>query len=60
MTIEEAIQYLENDLASDTGYLCQQTRDAIRLGIEALKAVKKIRSVGFWSADGSLPEETKK
>ncbi len=33
--------------------------NADMLSIEALKAVKSIRVNGYWSANGSLPGETK-
>ena len=59
MEIDEAIK-LQNELVKllpEVGF--NKYIASAKLGIEALKAVKKIRRDGYWSANGSLPGETK-
>ncbi len=46
MTIDKAIEILELRVASPFVRANQDTKDAIKLGIEALKAVKKFQSMG--------------
>jgi hypothetical protein len=58
MTIDEAIKRLQDELplAEKKGelYLCA----ALRLGIEALKAIKELRIDGCYKCPGLLPGET--
>ncbi|MBU2249569.1 MAG: hypothetical protein KKD77_22675 [Gammaproteobacteria bacterium] len=58
MTIDEAIKRLEHNVNSYPQLQDTDFAKAQKLGIEALKAVKKIRVYGYWSADGGLPGET--
>lgn len=59
MTIDEAIKILQPYLDIPENWTTQGFDEALQLGVEALKAVKKIRRDGYWSANGMLPGETK-
>ncbi len=57
MTLEKAIEILENQykrhkVGGDTNY-----RDAVKLGIEALKEVKRSREEDYIGDTGLLPGE---
>jgi hypothetical protein len=59
MTIDEAIRIIQEnaawlDIESSKGLF-----QALQLGIEALKAVKELRTDGCYKCPGLLPGETK-
>lgn len=52
MTIDKAIEVLDNLVKTLPGTLESDERDAVKLGIEALKRVKHLRN--FWCRDLDL------
>jgi len=58
MKIEKAIEVLPRLIKELPATLFQEEIDAINLGIEALKAINKVRPSGYWDIDGPLPSET--
>jgi len=59
MTLEEAILTLENMVDSDEGDFGKENREAMQLGIEALKRIQHHRETGTLSTAIQLPGETK-
>jgi len=59
MTIEEAIEILANLSQAPEGAIFQPTRAAIKLGIEAMKRVKKERDIQGALYNYELLGETK-
>lgn len=60
MTIDEAIKTLRYNVATHPGLLDTVFRDALNLGIEALKRVKKEREIQGGLYNYELPGETEK
>lgn len=58
MKIEKAIEVLETLLTPDPQFSPELRKDAVRLGIEALKAMKNARSLVSRKAYRLLPGET--
>uniref|UniRef100_A0A6H1ZTD7 Uncharacterized protein n=1 Tax=viral metagenome TaxID=1070528 RepID=A0A6H1ZTD7_9ZZZZ len=60
MTLEEAIERLRILHSSPLLYETGDYRDAVRLGIEALKLIKQNRECGWAGVELPLAGETKK
>lgn len=59
MTIDEAIKHLERKVKQKVFQVDPEAFTALKLGNEALKYLKVIRSTGVMSLDYILPGETK-
>ncbi len=59
MTLNEAIEEFEHELAEDVYHHKERLSKALRLGIEALKEVKASRQEDYIGDTGLLPGETK-
>ena len=58
MTIDKAIRYLER-LPSTLGVpLTDEEKDALKLGVEGLKRIQKLRTYEYFGYDSSLEGET--
>ena len=57
MTIDKAIEILENEHRRTWGDGFPDIRDAVQLGIEALKATRSSRTNNCWSPIPLLPGE---
>lgn len=58
MDIDEAIHQLERGTAQNRSTKNQLLREAMKLGIEALKAVKDARANNYYTPIAPLPGET--
>lgn len=58
MTLEEAINYLKEDLLVPGSVPKLEFQDAEQLGIEALKRIEDMRISPCTTADEILPDET--
>lgn len=58
MKLEKAIEILEIEESQDFQGITYDFEDACRLGIEALKAIKNVRLIDIFYAEGLLPGET--
>jgi len=58
MKIEKAIEILEEFRISDPGEDFQDIDDALKLGTEALKAVKDARANNYYTPIATMPGET--
>jgi len=58
MTIDKAIEILKLRVGSPFVRANQDTQDATKLGIEALKRLKELRAIGSLSSGVRLPGET--
>jgi len=59
MTIDEAIEILERHLVEPQHPQLPDNSDAIKLGVEALKAYKKSQEARWYHSGYKLPGETK-
>lgn len=59
MTIDEAIKVLEYHLNPDPAKNYKPVADAVKLGIEALRRIQKLRADVLFDGGVSLPGETK-
>ncbi len=60
MFIDKAIEILEDLVRDQPTFSPDDRRDAVKLGIEALKRLKDIRHFGEFGAVHPLPGETKR
>jgi hypothetical protein len=60
MTIDDAIRILESRVSSPFMRANPKSRDAMQLGIEALKVIRQSRAVGSYTICPLLPGETEK
>lgn len=58
MTLEEAIKILDQWYSLDTLLPLDKAQDALKLGIEALKAIQRVRPTEYDDIDLPLPGET--
>jgi len=59
MTLEEALRNLQQLLDTSSREKNPDAWDALKLGIEALEAVKRLRGMFWMQANATLPGETK-
>lgn len=58
MEIQKAIEILTHSLPADTWLLKPPSKDAIKLGIEALKTIERMREGNAFLSPRPLPGET--
>jgi len=58
MKVTEAIKQLESGTTQNRSTHNQLLREAIKLGIEALKVIKDVRPTDYQAIDDPLPGET--